>query len=322
MKKRIKDHLIAAIVAAVTMVITGGSALAGGLLAVDFEKATFTYPLIIDNPYWPLRPDDTYTPRTFTYIGETEDECVVDQISVDDVNHGSFYPLTGGLYAGLAVQVVDTEWVFEELPEGVEDCDVSILPFLLDNLEAIKELTLDWYRQDDQQNVWYMGEKSQSFEDDCGPFPGDGVNPEDKPECFEGSWEAGQNGAPQGEEPIIGEAGIVVPGDIPIDGENPEPLTPGTYFMQEVAYEAEDMAKILKLKASVSVEGEEWFAGDYENCRKVKEWTALEPGASVEHKWYCHGPDDLGPGLVLIEGVGGGPTEVEELVEIDPRFPN
>jgi hypothetical protein len=55
--------------------------------------------------------------------------------------------------------------------------------------------------------------------------------------------------------------------------------------------------------------------GSYENCRKVKEWTALEPGGSVEHKWYCPGDGD-GPGLVLIEGIGGGPTEVEELVSI------
>ena len=90
--------------------------------------------------------------------------------------------------------------------------------------------------------------------------------------------------------------------------------------MQEVAYEAEDMAKILRLNASVSIE-EGSFMGTYEDCRKVKEWTALEPGASVEHKWYCHNPGELGPGLLLIEGVGGGPTEVEELVHISVPLP-
>ena len=52
--------------------------------------------------------------------------------------------------------------------------------------------------------------------------------------------------------------------------------------------------------------------GKYENCRKTKEWTPLEPGASVEHKWYCAD----GAGLVLIEGVGGGRTEKEVLVEV------
>ena len=28
-----------------------------------------------------------------------------------------------------------------------------------------------------------------------------------------------------------------------------------------------------------------------------------------------------GPGLVLIEGIGGGPTKVEELLDIDPVLP-
>jgi hypothetical protein len=57
--------------------------------------------------------------------------------------------------------------------------------------------------------------------------------------------------------------------------------------------------------------------GEYEDGRKVKEWTAQEPGGGVEHKWYCAD----GPGLVLIEGVGGGPTEVEVLVDIVPVIP-
>ncbi len=284
-------------IAVIAVGVAGGSALAGGLLAIDFETAVFSDQLRIDNPYWPLRPDDT--PRIFTYIGETEDECVIDQISVAGATH----LLTGAApYTNvLAVEVVDTEWVFEDL--GEVECTLDLLP----NDSAIKEKTLDWYVQDDQDNVWYLGESSENFEDECGPYPGSG-----DPECLEGSWEAGVNGAPDGEEEVIGEAGIVVPGDEPIAG---EPLTAGTFFMQEVAYEAEDMAKILKLNGRVSIE-EGDFAGDYEDCRKVKEWTALEPGGSVEHKWYCHGP-----GLILIEGIGGGPTEVEVLVEISPTPP-
>lgn len=56
------------------------------------------------------------------------------------------------------------------------------------------------------------------------------------------------------------------------------------------------------------------FAGDYSECRKVREWTSLEPGGSVEHKWYCKD----GPGLVLIEGIGGGQTEQEVLMRATP----
>ena len=306
-----KNHSIATFVALVAMSIASSNVFAGGLLDIEFEDADFSDPpsLIIDNPFWPLRPDEV--PRTFTYIGETDDECVIDQISVSDNFYGATYILTGAEpYTDIeVVQVVDTEWVFEDLPDGVE-CNLDLLP----NDDAIKELTLDWYLEDNQNNIWYVGEYSQSFEDDCAEIEFDPTGETVPFECKEGSWEAGKNGAPEGEEAVIGQAGIVVPGDEPIAG---EPLTPGTYFMQEVAYEAEDMAKILKLNASV----EDAYPGvDYENCRKVKEWTALEPGASVEHKWYCHLPGTSGPGLVLIEGVGGGQTEVEELIDITPAL--
>ena len=67
--------------------------------------------------------------------------------------------------------------------------------------DAIKELTLDWYVQDAQQNIWYVGEYSQSFED----IVEDGIEilcseydfqaAELPEECTEGSWEAGIDGA-------------------------------------------------------------------------------------------------------------------------------
>lgn len=302
--KRSNNHLAAAL-AVLALGLAGNIALAGGLLDLKFENADFTTtdPLIIDNPYWPLRPDDSGTPRVFTYVSESEDECVIDQISVNDVLYGATYALTGAApYAGrTAVQVVDTEWVFED----VENCDPGLLP----NDSAIKEFTLDWYMQDHQKNIWYVGELSQNFEEEgCGEFPNWLVNPEDDPQCFEGSWEAGVAGG-AGDETVIGEAGIVVPSDEPVPG---EALENGTFFMQEVAYEAEDMAKILRQHASLVVEGG-IEPGEYEDCRKTKEWTALEPGASVEHKWYCAD----GEGLVLIEGIGGGPTEQEVLVGVE-----
>ena len=314
MDKIRKSHIIATVGAVITMGIASGSAFAGGFLDVEFSDVDLNTPLIIDNPYWPLRPDvpadctvsDTCNNRIFTYIGETDDECVIDQISVNDPVFGATYELNEfetapAPYDGLvAVQVVDTEWVFEELPDGVE-CDTDLL-FGDDADEALKELTLDWYVQDDQDNIWYVGELSQNYEEDgCGSYPNPDVNPVDDPQCFEGSWEAGMPGGEDDEE-VIGEAGIVVPGDEPIAG---EPLSNGTYYFQEVAYEAEDMAKVLRMNARLD---------DFESCRKVKEWNPLEHGESVEHKWYC--PD--GGGLVLIEGKGGGPTEVEELVSIVP----
>lgn len=310
MNKTGKNVFTATVTAVITMVIGSGSALAGGFLDLEFADTDFADPpsLIIDNSYWPLRPDESFIPRTFTYIGASDEECVIDQVSVDNIDYGSTYLMTGAApYGGLeVVQVVDTEWVFEDVEE--DDCNPDLL--LADDADdAIKELTLDWYLEDNQDNIWYMGEYSQSFEDDCAAFPFNPTGVGIPPDCKEGSWEAGVDGDPDPLEMLIGQAGIVVPGDVPIEG---EPLAPGTYYMQEVAYEAEDMAKILKLNASVE---DAYPEEDYENCRKIKEWNPFEHGGSVEHKWYCSGP-----GLVLIEGIGGGPTEVETLVEIDPAL--
>jgi len=330
MSKKGRNRFAATVIAAITMALTSAGALAGGFLDLKYEEATFTNPLIIDNPYWPLRPNAPGVLRKFTYVGETEDECVIDIISIDDGSHTlgvTTYTLNGAApYTGhVTVQVVDIEWVFEELGDG-EECDLDLLDGE-DADDAIQELTFDWYRQDDQQNVWYMGEASRDF--DAAEIDGEEVDcpdldavPLGSPigawgsdelfyECTGGSWEAGMDGDPDPDETVIGQAGVVVPGDFPILGES---LTAGTYYMQEVAFEAEDMAKILKLNGSV----DEAYPDetDYEECRKVKEWNPFEHGGSVEHKWYC-----AGPGLVLIEGIGGGKTEVEELVDIDPLLP-
>jgi hypothetical protein len=251
---------------------------------------------MISNPYWPLSPDFSYV-RTFTYVGGSDDECVVNRILVDPREvKNDFAPPYGKIHAQI---VLDQEWVVE-LEEGevcnefteVEDSDLT-------------ERTFDWYAQDIYWNVWYMGEHSRSFEDECPGPEVDDDDVEDK-ECFEGSWEAGQYGP---EEEIEAEAGIVVPSDMPANGEF---ISNGTYYHQEFAEDAEDMAKILRQNARLSVE-DGILPGEYDNCRKVKEWTALEPGASVEHKWYCSD----GPGLVLTQGIGGGPTESEVLVEVE-----
>ena len=73
------------------------------------------------------------------------------------------------------------------------------------------------------------------------------------------------------------------------------------------------MAKILRQHVALIVE-DGIAPGEYEDCRKVKEWNPFEPGASVEHKWYCKDGD----GLVLIQGIGGGPTQAEVLVDVGP----
>ena len=139
--------------------------------------------------------------------------------------------------------------------------------------EELAEDTYDWYAQDEDGNVWYFGEDSTEYEN--------GV-----PVSTEGSWEAGVNDA---------KPGIVMLA---------APRAGTSYRQEYYEGEAEDMAKVLRLNASVSVP-----YGDYEDCLVTKEWTPLERGV-IEHKYYAPGV-----GLVM-EVMRAGGTDRVELVEI------
>ena len=138
----------------------------------------------------------------------------------------------------------------------------------------ITEQTLDWHAWDNYGNVWYFGEDTVEYlyDDDWNLI---GMS-------TEGSWEAGVDGA---------EPGIVMLAD---------PM-PGISYRQEYYEdEAEDMGKVLRLNAEVSIE-----YGDFEDCLKSKEWTKLEPG-NIEHKYYAPGV-----GLVFIEELKEKTVKVE-----------
>jgi hypothetical protein len=141
------------------------------------------------------------------------------------------------------------------------------------------EETDDWYAWDNDGNVWYFGEDTLEYlYDDEWNLIGTSTA---------GSWEAGVDGA---------EPGILMLA---------EPHPGDAYRQEYYEGEAEDMGKVLRLNASVSVE-----YGDFEDCLVTKEWTLLEPG-NVEHKYYAPGV-----GLVYIEELKGKTVKVE-LVEID-----
>src|ERR671910_3479423 len=74
----------------------------------------------------------------------------------------------------------------------------------------------NWYAQDKDGNVWYLGEATKEYENG-------------KVKTTEGSWEAGVDGA---------EAGVIMPGT---------PEVGLTYRQQCYAVEAEDAGKILSL---------------------------------------------------------------------------
>ncbi len=265
MKRKIIKHGVATILAALAMGAASSSALAGGALIVEFTSVDFTSPRVLDNDYWPLLPGND--PTTFIYLGETEDGCVFDKVTADPANMKMFMDSDPdySFYDGIMAQVVvDREWELEMECEYVLNM-LDGNPNWEPDAEDLGEWTDDWYIQDDYENIWYMGEASRDF----GDAEIDGVefecpSTDDLPlgapraswlvfdpengddlflECTAGSWEAGQPGQEEGE--IIGEAGIVVPGDRPTGGKL---IKPGTYYMQEVAEGAEDMAKILRVR--------------------------------------------------------------------------
>jgi hypothetical protein len=114
----------------------------------------------------------------------------------------------------------------------------------------LKERTLDWYAQDKQGNVWYLGEDSKEYENG-------------RVVSTAGSWEAGKHGA---------RGGIIMPAHPHV----------GQVTQQEFAAGvAEDRARVLRLGVSVSVP-----YGQFRGCIKTEEFTPLEPGVK-EVKFYC-----------------------------------
>lgn len=115
------------------------------------------------------------------------------------------------------------------------------------------EDTDDWYAQDNDGNVWYMGEDVDNY------------NLDGSLKDHAGSWEAGVDGA---------KPGIIMLA-------NPQP---GMAYRQEYYFnEAEDEAEVLELGLSVSVP-----FGNFNNCLKTREWTELEPDVN-ENKYYAPG---------------------------------
>jgi hypothetical protein len=123
------------------------------------------------------------------------------------------------------------------------------------------ERTFDWYAQDKQGNVWYMGE--DSLEQKFGRM----VKASD-------SWKSGVNGA---------KPGIIMPGDPrPGDAYRQEYYPPG---------EALDQARVLSLDGSLTVP-----YGSYRHVLVTSERSPLEP--QTEQKYYAPGLGEVAERVV------------------------
>lgn len=116
----------------------------------------------------------------------------------------------------------------------------------------IVEDTQDWYAQDADGTVWYLGEDSKELEG------GEVVS-------TEGSWEYGVDGA---------QPGIVMKAD---------PMVGDMYRQEYFACVAEDMGEVVSLDDSITVP-----AGSFDGCITTADTTPLEPDVK-ELKVYCPG---------------------------------
>lgn len=187
----------------------------GGRYAPHLDPADFV--AVVDHPWFPLP-----TGGRWVYEGDSDGESERIEVVVTGETR---------VIAGITATVVrDTVAVDGEV---VED-------------------TYDWYAQDRDGNVWYLGEDSHELED------GRVVNDE-------GSWEHGVDGAL---------AGLVMPAA-------PEP---GLAYRQELYVgEAEDMGQIREVGVRKRID-----LGAYEDVVVTRDWNPLEPDVT-EEKWYAPG---------------------------------
>jgi hypothetical protein len=171
----------------------------------------------VDNPYFPLVPG-----TTLVYEGQSDGEREVVTVRVTS--------RTKEILGVTCVVVGDTVTVAGQVHED----------------------TFDWYAQDVDGNVWYMGEDTKEYEDG-------------KVVSTEGSWEAGVNGALPG---------VIMPA---------HPEVGLAYTQEHYAGEAEDKGKVVGLGELVTVP-----FGSFDEVLVTEDWTPLEPKIR-EHKSYAPG---------------------------------
>lgn len=232
-------------VAAVVLLLAGcggASSLPRGSEPAELDPGDFTTE--IDNRFWPMEPGTRWTYR------ELDEDGTVKRVVVTVSSE------TKRIANGVVARVVrDTV-----TQDG-----------------ALVEDTFDWYAQDADGNVWYLGEDTAELEDG-------------EVTTTAGSFEAGVDGA---------EAGVIMPAD-------PEP---GLRYRQEYYEgEAEDNGEILSLSEQAEVP-----AGRYRKALLTKDTVGLDPDV-LEYKLYAPG---VGPVLALGISGGGGREELVRVEKVD-----
>ena len=224
------------------------------------------------------------------YLPDLDPNNFIDPTTITTANANSYFPLVYG-----------NKWVYEA---GEETITVTVTDQteLIQGITAIVvrdvvsidgelvEDTNDWYAQDKEGNVWYMGELSLNFEDG-------------RLDDLEGSWRAGFESA---------QPGILMYA-------NPENHIGETYRQEFLPGEAEDFARIISVTASTSNENFSCSG----NCLQTYENSAFEPVGfedfTPEHKFYLPGVGKIRSFHVNPEtGELAEGEDVDELISFTP----
>ena len=168
-----------------------------------------------------------------------------------------YFPLPVGrtlIYRGIrdGVAQIDTVHVTSQtrVLEGITATAVSDVAR---HNGKLLEKTTDWYAQDKQGNVWYLGEDTAT------------LKPDGTIDSREGTWRTGRHGA---------KAGIFMPA-------NPKPGDGG--WQEYYPGHAQDRYRILNQHTTVQTP-----AASTPDAMLIEETTPLEPGV-VDHKTYVRG---------------------------------
>src|ERR671915_1941152 len=211
------------------------SGLPQGSEKVDLNPADFT--TRIDNPYWPMKPGSSWVYR------ETDSEGADQRVEVTVTNRTK--KIANGVEARVVRDVVTENGEFVEVTD-------------------------DWYAQDSEGNIWYLGEDTTEYENG-------------KPVSKAGSFEAGVDGA---------QAGVSMPA-------HPRP---GLAYRQEYYKgEAEDRARIVSLREKAEVP-----LGFFKRVLMTRDVNPLSPKV-LEFKFYARG---IGPVLAVSVSGGSDREEL------------
>lgn len=230
-------------------------------------------PLAACGPDEPASPAGGSAPRD---LPQGSDPVELDPSEFTPGSDNTYFPLEPGQQwtyresdgsGGTADVVVTVSSVTTKIANGVE---ARVVRDTVTEDGAVTEDTKDWYAQDADGNVWYLGEDTAEFEDG-------------KLDTREGSFEAGVNG---------GLPGVIMPA---------EPEAGMAYRQEYYKGKAEDNGAILATGQQAEV-----AAGHYDDALLSADTSTIEPDV-LEYKLYA---PDVGLVLTLEASGGAGREEL------------